>query len=994
MEKKRSEDRDKLKSMEKVQAERDKFESIIQKLQTKMQPQQQEILDLRKQLKEANANIEARESQEMDLDTAVEMATLDREMAEETAESYKTELDTIRSKYEELQLEAEILKDENSELGKVMSPEERTSQGWVHMERENERLREALLRLRDMTQEQEAGLRDQLQELQSDSAELASVREKYDEAQFKVNRTELAVEDLRQQLDNALGAEEIIEELTEKNMALAERIDELKVAIEDLESLKELNDELELNHTENEKQLQDEVDYREALYVEQVRRCNLQDEAITELEYTISRFRELVINLQGDLEHVRASQQITENEATELNSRSKTMMDLNLRLQASASKAQNKTIEMEVGKLEAQQASDHLSIVQCFLPEGYAINKDSVHAYLRIKRIDFKSNLLYGFIKERARGVAILGHEEDVFAACVMLDELTWVSATCQRFVRFIRQCSQQSFKKLAAALYDLDPVERTLNAWIDGLKRDELREQQCVRELQRSVALISHLAEVHVPESLQQHAEELQVRVLVMQSRIENAGVAVMQMKSVVQAKIILPTDADEEDEASAKIFLEKADSLIAQMRSTKVMASKIVHQIRELQSRSLTLDPSTLPATEQTDRMVADLVSSCQSAASDLLKVINEEGRAASFSYHEVTRVISSQDIDPFDQLHAQSQGVATEVQHFHDLAFTLSQAVEFSASSVQAPWDILSESLKAEALASASHEKEALRLKDELAEKNTAVVIKEKVIEELNVNIEVLSKRVNDSGGRKERLKELELVIEASRSKEQETAGKVTSLQRELQLLESQRDVWTTQSPTTGAAASPRVAELSRDEVAACAELKAQLVSVKQRVKRANTALRQVRQSGQRASILPDKTLLSEPLAMKPERGLRHSLGLESSGVYRSMLDALENPAFKVLRLRQFEREQRLAWRPARETPRWHAEQLREQWEMWREWQRDTSKARHSEPPRQKKPIRTVRTNRMAADIFGKIGIDVAVKDWDQLDARGVTAIDSSE
>ena len=51
--------------------------------------------------------------------------------------------------------ENEVLKDDNDELGKDISPEEKTSQGWLQLQRENARLRDAILRLRDLTEEQQ-----------------------------------------------------------------------------------------------------------------------------------------------------------------------------------------------------------------------------------------------------------------------------------------------------------------------------------------------------------------------------------------------------------------------------------------------------------------------------------------------------------------------------------------------------------------------------------------------------------------------------------------------------------------------------------------------------------------------------------------------------------------------------------------------------------------------------------------------------------------------
>ena len=488
MEKKRMEDREKLKALERVQADRERFEGIIQKLQSKVQPQQQEIADLKKQLKEEEARLETLEAQQAENDSLNEMATLDREMAEETAEALKMELDSLRRKYEEIELEVEVLREENQELGQEMSPEEKTSQGWLQMERSNERLRAALMRLRDVTQDQEADLRAQILELEQDVQELNKVRDEYSETKEKLLQSDAALEDLRQQLDTALGAEEMIEELTEKNMALNEKLDDLRITIEDLESLKEINDEIEFNHIETEKQLQGEIDYNEALLAEEARKTAIQEGTIQDLEYTVTRFRDLAKNMQSDLEDMRASQQITETEANELSNRSRAMMDLNMRLQVSASKAQVKAIDLELGKMEAQQSLEHLSIVQLFLPDTFKSEQDSVQALLRFRRIGFKSTMMHHFVKERMQDQTTSGQEDVVFVYYDILDKLTWVSSICDRFINSIQTCNLEAFKRLGGASYELEPVERAFNVWIDGLKRDDLKGEQCAIELQRYV--------------------------------------------------------------------------------------------------------------------------------------------------------------------------------------------------------------------------------------------------------------------------------------------------------------------------------------------------------------------------------------------------------------------------------------------------------------------------------------------------------------------------
>lgn len=122
--------------------------------------------------------------------------------------------------------------------------------------------------------------------------------EKYEATAERLELAEKAIEDLRSQLDTAEGAEQMLEDLTEQLMNQNEQIEELKATVEDLESLRELNDELEINHVETEKQMQEEIDYKDLVILDQKRRIDALDAAHEEAEYTIKKFRDLVMSLQ------------------------------------------------------------------------------------------------------------------------------------------------------------------------------------------------------------------------------------------------------------------------------------------------------------------------------------------------------------------------------------------------------------------------------------------------------------------------------------------------------------------------------------------------------------------------------------------------------------------------------------------------------------------------------------------------------------------------
>lgn len=940
MEKKRMEDREKLKTLERVQGERDKFEGVIQKLQSKYQPQQQEAADLRRQLKEMDAKIQSLEKQQAENDTVVEVATLDREMAEETAESLRSELDALRQSHEELRLEVEVLREENQELGKEMSPEEKTSQGWLQMERSNERLREALMRLRDVTQEQEADLREQIRELEGDVHGFKGAREEQLRLELALAESESTAAEIRQQLEAALGAEDMIEELTEKNLALNEQIENLKASVEELESLKELNDELEINHTENAKQMQEEIDYSENLLAEQAKKASSQDQTIQNLEYTVTRFRNLVTSMQTDLEEMRASQQLTEAEANDLNGRSRAMMDLNLRLQASASQAQVKAIDLELGRLEAQESAEHLSIVQFFLPDTFKVERNSIRAYLRFKRIKSKADILHRHIKEKASRPPARGHENDIFMCCDVMYKLTCVAQTCDRFVRSIQSSSLEAFSRLEGALFDLEPVERAFNGWLEAARKDELREEPCATELSRTIALITHLAEVHINDSLERYADDIHARALIMQSQLESTLMALSHAKATIEAKIT-PLDSQEDDEnQDFQELKRKSDSVVSQIRSAKVVMGKAIRQLDDLHARSLTPDQSVLPSIEQAQTSMADLSDSARSFGCSITRLLSDETRSGTLSAHELLCAMSCFDT-PIPALFNKLQMTTTNLQAFFKLTSSLSNTAEFSASLNPPPWQLLAEKLANETTTLASYETEISRLNDENRDKSTTLALRDKSLEELHVKLEMLEKRASESGGRRERVRELENIVEAAQERELELINTVNRLRSERNDLRSQRESWISQSG--GAQGSSAVVDApARSSETSSESSLARISSLENEIRTLQAAIRHLRATSYTHTISSAWDFLSRPLIPQPspqERRVKLRQ-LEAKSVVSELLRLATDSDNGLVRLKKREKGERLGWRPARETCSWQVGRVKEEWEEWKEWTDDFS------------------------------------------------------
>lgn len=991
MEKKRIEDREKLKSLETLSADRNKFQEIIQKLQAKYQPQQQEVTDLRKQVKELEELLEQADKRQAEHESILEMAALDREMAEEVADSIKAEYEALRTKAEEMQLEVEILREENEELGQVTSPEERSSQGWLQLERTNERLREALIRLRDVTQQQEEDLRNQIKELQDDMEDYGSIKAQYESTKEQLMVSEANMEDLKQQVE-ALGAEDMIEELSEKNMQNQEQIAELKAVIEDLESLKEISDELEVNHIESEKQLQEEIDFRESLHFEQARRITQQDEIIRDLEYTLSKFRELVTTLQSDLEDMRVSQQLTESETNELTARSRAMIDLNMKLQTSVSKSQNKTIDVELGRLEADESAQHLSIMKLYLPEYYDTERNPILALLRFRRLGFKAALVNSAIKERMVDSTPATIGQDIFTEFDILDKLTLISSLCDRFINFIGACSAEQFLSFEGALFELEPVERILNALIDGLKKSELEEKRSALELQRSIALLSHLAETLIPSTVETYADELVLESIMIQTYLDQSASALAYLRTQLSKKLTISQDDEE-----GPFLFQKLDILGGQARGGKVIAGKITRSLDELKSRSLALSKESGSIFEKTETAARQVAELSRQLGAHVTELFEEDGRTEPVTYAELTDVMqkavsevsllqSEDETDPLASFGKSLRALSGYLEELGSVSFDLLQTVEFERS--PAPWTIRSKELRSNKVISPDADEEIRRLKRELAEASAALGVKDRIFEEQTIKIELLESRMRDSNKKVARFKELEAGLEEQKAKEAEFLDVVEKQSRDLHTLEHERNdaqarldkakrasASTTSGADSAGGAIPASAHLTE---AASATIHHENDVLRSEIASLQAAVRYLRDENRRANLLDPvavqrahatRTWLEAPLVPPRQAGSRAqtsaqtasaAVASESQDVLAHLVKLAQETNVVDLRASISDNSttahSRLAWKPFRSTPRYRILRQREDFEAWASWKDDVA-ARERESRRQRPVYRTL-------------------------------------
>ncbi|KAI8974920.1 dynein associated protein-domain-containing protein [Pilobolus umbonatus] len=401
-----------------------------------------------------------------DVIESLEMMTLDKEVAEERSENLQQEVNVLKDKIEEISVDLDVLKKEADIINRIpdRDGDEKTPLEVIQLERHNERLKEALMRLRDATTARENELSDRIKDLEKDSNDLEDAKIQNEKLRNRLDMAEFTIEELKQRLDDALGAEDLVDQLTEKNLSLSEKIEEMHMTIDDLEALKELADELEENHIETEKQLQAEIDHRDMLLREQMDRLKTCEETNADYETTIQQFRELVGTLQNDLEQLRHKEVSQQSEKQSLSSQSQAMMSLNIQLQSTVMKAQAKSIDLELRKLDAAQANDRLNYISPYLPDQFfKTENDAISCVLLYKRLLFKAELI---IKHLDQNYPISEKimetvTDSLVSVCEMRQRAGWLSDLSKRFVTFISNCKPATFIKMGQMYHDLVGTER-----------------------------------------------------------------------------------------------------------------------------------------------------------------------------------------------------------------------------------------------------------------------------------------------------------------------------------------------------------------------------------------------------------------------------------------------------------------------------------------------------------------------------------------------------
>uniref|UniRef100_A0A1B6C177 Dynactin subunit 1 n=1 Tax=Clastoptera arizonana TaxID=38151 RepID=A0A1B6C177_9HEMI len=432
-----------------------------------------------------------------DISETLEMATLDKEMAEEKVESLQLELDQTKERLEELTIDYQLLKEEmslrNSDITEMPSNNYQIKQ----LEQQNTRLKDTLVRMRDLAAQEKHEMLKLTRQLESNRNENAEIVKTNEKLQGQVKELEEQITDLHEQVDAALGAEEMVEQLGLQKLNLEDRVKELEENIADLEALQELNDQLQEGFRELEVDLREEVDMANAATRQASREKEAVLESLADRELTILRFRELVHKLQTQLSEMELQLEKESSNKATVASIIPEMLDF--KKMFAETKAHARAIDLELRRMEVQQAQLHVQYLLSYMPDSFMNrggDNDAVLALLFFPRLLRKCEVLMTQVRDKFPPVQSVdkatltqGHTVQQYAArCNLFLHLHGLQAILKQFVYGLNTCSPDTLLKVGAAYSEISLQERILDSYIELLRMDQLDENVNTEALEKCV--------------------------------------------------------------------------------------------------------------------------------------------------------------------------------------------------------------------------------------------------------------------------------------------------------------------------------------------------------------------------------------------------------------------------------------------------------------------------------------------------------------------------
>lgn len=507
----RSEDKERLRDFDKMKTQFEQLQEFKGKIMDAQSSLQRELQRSKQETKDA---IEARDrhQEEMsELSENVELITLDKEMAEEKAETLQLELETAKERIEELTLDLEILKTEMQEKSVIKADGGGVETGGVssyelkQLEQQNTRLRETLVRMRDLSAHEKHEIQKLQKELEMKKSEVLELQRTKEKLSSRVDELEAQIVDLQEQVDAALGAEEMVEQLADKKMELEDKVKALEEEVTELEALEEVHEQLVESNHELELDLREELDMAQAAKREALREKDAALETVLDRDQTIFKFRELVQRLNDQTQELREK---LNQESQNAGKEHRLTETIDFKQVFAESKAHTRAIDLQLRQIELTQVNEHIKYLLAYMPETFMArggDHDAILVILLVSRIVYKAGIVTMQARERFGPVSLIdrnaimqGHTVHQFAfRSRLLHHIHNLQSIMHQFLYGLSTCTPDALLRVGSSMPEMIAQEKIVDSIVELLKLNQLDENSSTDNLEKCVSFFNAMYSV-----------------------------------------------------------------------------------------------------------------------------------------------------------------------------------------------------------------------------------------------------------------------------------------------------------------------------------------------------------------------------------------------------------------------------------------------------------------------------------------------------------------
>ncbi|CAI4224331.1 unnamed protein product [Auanema sp. JU1783] len=439
----------------------------------------------------------------------LEMALIDKEMAEEKCDILQKECDAHKEKVDELQADLEILREEMSSGGGA-APEGNSVQ-MKQLEAQNERLKEALIKLRDLHGQAQADMQIAQKEaeiLRSEHSELIRAAEV---AQNVASEAEKRVLDYREQMEAAMGAEEMIMALTNKNMDMEEQIRSLEQEKEDLEALRDMDEQIAEAQKQVERDLLKDIELQQIKFTEFIQKLKDEEKHSDDLMATIIKFRQRTTELNEEIQDLKDQILRYEERLSGEQIDEKNIASMASQLQVNASRAFVESVERQLSLIDLEFARKQAGYLKAFLPDNFTRpggDNDAVLVNVLFPRLSAKAALFTKLVAERFPGVpggirrehVTKSHKAEQWAQSARVNHMcSALIYICGQFESAIQCMTIEQLAKLSQLQSEMSIHEKSVDSFIELLRQGRFDENTSLENLEKAVMYFQNVFSIHV---------------------------------------------------------------------------------------------------------------------------------------------------------------------------------------------------------------------------------------------------------------------------------------------------------------------------------------------------------------------------------------------------------------------------------------------------------------------------------------------------------------